>query len=571
MGAVFLVPALTPHGHLTLTEDRDAQALDRELAQRLRDAFARGSGHGLLQLGAAEVGTVIPSVFSYWREFGARYVTAICTQPDLEASQLEAQVPPPSDAELDSLALVAPPMTGAEYLTATVLQALWQELDSAFRRELSESKCGVQDFLKRRNPAWNLVGRVHFNLAENRKDEDAPFAFLATYTTRLSAHARAQHLPLGQALREYAGAANKDLLLSLLLPVQRAAASCPWLKTMVDEGEIFHPLRWSPHEATRMLRDVPQLESAGVVVRMPAAWKADRPPRPQVTAKVGGSAPSQLGQNALLDFRMEVVLDGETLTAVEVKQLLAESDGLALVRGRWVEVDQQRLKRMIERFGEAERAAAQTGLGFGEAMRMLAGANVTAGEDAPGVEPDWGQVVAGPWLAETLKGLRSHEGLEQIDPGVALHGTLRPYQQVGLRWLYLLAKLGLGACLADDMGLGKTIQVLSLLLVLKSQPNGKRQPSLLVAPASLLANWASEVERFTPDLKLLIAHPSAMPAPDLKTLSREHLQDVDLVITSYGRCCAFPGLRKPRGTWLFSMKRRRSRIQTPNRPGLLRS
>jgi hypothetical protein len=79
MGVVFLVPALTPHGHLTLTEDRDAPALDPELAQRLRDAFARGSGHGLLQLGAGEVGTAIPPVFSYWREFGARYVTAICT------------------------------------------------------------------------------------------------------------------------------------------------------------------------------------------------------------------------------------------------------------------------------------------------------------------------------------------------------------------------------------------------------------------------------------------------------------------------------------------------------------
>jgi hypothetical protein len=211
MGETFLVPALTPHGHLTLTEGSDAPALDPELAERLRDAFARGSGHGLLQLGAGEVGTVIPPVLSYWREFAARYVTAVCTQPDLEASQLEPHIAAPSDAELDSLALGAPPMIGAEYLTATVLHALWQELDGAFRRELSELKSGVQDFLKHRNPAWNLVGRVHFNLAENRKDEDAPFAFLATYTTRLSAHAKAQHLPLGQALREYAGAANKDL------------------------------------------------------------------------------------------------------------------------------------------------------------------------------------------------------------------------------------------------------------------------------------------------------------------------------------------------------------------------
>jgi hypothetical protein len=59
----------------------------------------------------------------------------------------------------------------------------------------------AQAFLKSRNPAWNLVGRVHFNLAENRKDEEAPFAFLATYTTRLSASsAKAQHVPLGKAL-----------------------------------------------------------------------------------------------------------------------------------------------------------------------------------------------------------------------------------------------------------------------------------------------------------------------------------------------------------------------------------
>ncbi|MFZ3368294.1 MAG: DEAD/DEAH box helicase [Candidatus Sulfotelmatobacter sp.] len=542
MGSVFLVPVLTPHGHLTLIEDRDASALEPELAQRLQDAFVRGSGHGLLQLGASEVGVALPPVFSYWREFGARYVTAICTLPEGGARSIKRHIPSPPDAELAWLALAAPPMTGAEYLTAIVLQGLWQELDSAFGLELSESKCGVQDFLKRRNAAWNLVGRVHFNLAENRKDEAAPFAFLATYTTRLSAHAKAQHLPLGQALREYAGAANKDRLLSLLLPVQRASESCSWLKAMVDAGEIFHPLRWRPHEAMQLLRDVPHLESAGVVVRMPATWQANRPPRPQVTAKVGGKVLSGVGQDALLDFRMEVTLDGETLTAAEVRELLAKSDGLALVRGRWVEVDRERLSRMMEYFGQVERTAAESGLSLREAMRMLAGADVAVGGESAASEADWAQVVAGPWLAETLRGLRSPEGLGRIDPGSALNGTLRPYQQVGVRWLYLLAKLGLGACLADDMGLGKTIQILSLLLVLRKQNRGERKPSLLVAPASLLANWASELERFAPSLSSLIAHPSALPAADLMTLAPERLQDVDLVITSYGSLLRIPWL-----------------------------
>jgi non-specific serine/threonine protein kinase len=431
-------------------------------------------------------------------------------------------------------------MVGADYLATGVLGALWQELDLALGVELAESRCGVQEFLKRRNPAWNLIGRVHFNLAENRRDAEAPFAFLATYTTRLSAQAKAQHLPLGQALREYAGAANKDRLLSLLLPVQRASQSCPWLKDMVDRGEVFHPLRWTPAEAMQLLGDVPQLEAAGVVVRMPAGWRGNRPPRPRVTGTVGGKPPAGIGQEALLDFRMEVTLDGERLTAAEIRELLAQSDGLALVRGRWVEIHREQLGRMMERFREVERTAAANGVSFAQAMRLLAGAEVSSGDGAAAADIDWAQVVAGPWLAETLQGLRSPEGLAQVDTGAALDGTLRPYQQVGVRWLYLLARLGLGACLADDMGLGKTIQVLSLLLVLKSQTNGRSQPSLLVAPASLLANWASEIDRFAPGLKALIAHPSVFPAADLKTLAPERLEDVDLVITSYGSLLRLP-------------------------------
>ena len=459
-----LTPIITPHGRLTLGRVEEGPAMEPNLARRLEEAFARGSGHGLLQLGAGEVGTALPPAFAYWREYGARYVTDLCTMTEAATNPARVHVPAPPIGELELLALTAPPMMGAEYVTAEVLQTLWQETEAAFAVELTESGAAIQDFLKRRNPAWNLVGRVHFNLAENRKDELSPFAFLATYTTRLSAHAKAQHLPLGQALREYAGAANKERLLSLLVPVQRAAETCPWLKGMVDAGEIFHPLRWKPDDAYRFLLDVPHLESAGVVVRMPAAWRANRPARPRVTAAVGGGPPSGLGTEALLDFNLQVTLEGEVLTAAEIRELLAKSDGLSLVRGQWVEIDRERLRRMLDQFQAVERAAAG-GLSFGEAMRLLAGAETAPVESA---DADWAQVVAGPWLRETLKGLRSPDGLAGVEPGAALNGTLRPYQQVGVRWLYFLSRLGLGACLADDMGLGKTIQVLALLLVFKS-------------------------------------------------------------------------------------------------------
>ena len=519
---------LTPHGHLVLVSETAAPSFDPKTARRLEHAFERGSGHGLLLLGLDEAGATMPPVFAWWRGFGARYLTALCTQQQSDGRK--TRVAPPSAEELDEIAQSAPPLTGAEYLTPAVLESLWRELDQAFEIELTEARCGLQDFLKLRNPAWNLVGRVHFNLAENRRDPDAPFAFLATYTTRLSAQAKAQHLPLGQALREYAGAANKDRLLSLLVPVQRAGETCPWLKAMLDAGEIFHPLRWTPNEALQLLKDVPQLEAAGVVVRTPAAWRGSRPPRPRVTGTVGRKPPTGIGRDALLDFRMEVTLDGETLTAAEIRELLAKSDGLALVRGRWIELDREHLKHMLDRFGAAKRAAQENGLAFAEAMRLLAGADVAA-DDIPAADSaGWAQVVAGPWLAETLKALRSPQGLAGAEVGNALKGSLRPYQQVGVRWLSLLTKLGLGACLADDMGLGKTIQVLALLLLLQRESRARPQPSLLIAPASLLANWASEIERFAPSLKILIAHPSA---GDLKR-QPDHLQEVDLAITTYG-------------------------------------
>jgi superfamily II DNA or RNA helicase len=528
-----LVPVLTPHGVLTLRPSEETPALDPARSARIERAFARGAGHGLLCLGADEVATNLPPLWSYWRELGSRYVTALCALPDIADARTKSAVPLPAEEEFNRMAAAVPPMLGAEYLTASTLFEFWRGIDAAFDAELAEAGVSVQDFLKSRHPAWNLVGRVNFNLAENRKDEEYPFAFLATYTTRLSAAAKAQHLPLGKALQEYAGARNRERLLSLLMPVQRAAEQCGWLKTMVDAGEIFHPLRWSPQQALQLLKDAPAFEHAGLVVRMPASWRMNRPPRPQVKATVGGNPPSHLGLDALLDFRMEVTLDGQTLSAAEIKRLLAQSDGLAFIRGQWVEVDRERLTRTLDQFTAIERRAAADRLTFGEAMRLLAGANVTGDGTAVQAEVDWSETVAGPWLAQTLAALRRPDGASHVDPGRALQGTLRPYQSAGVQWLHLLARLGLGACLADDMGLGKTIQVLALLLVLKQQSADNRKPSLLVAPASLLGNWASEIGRFAPSLKAVVVHPSETPAKP-KSDGVRNLANVDLVITSYG-------------------------------------
>ena len=518
-----------------LEASEEAPELDSQLASRLEAAFARGAGHGLLQLGAGEVQTPMPPEFAYWREFASRYVIAVRSTPP--------PVSPLSPQEFDQLTLTAPAMKGAEYITPGVLKSLWNEIDEAFRAELAESKVSLEEFLKSKNPAWNLVGRVHFNLAENRNDTEAPFAFLATYTHRLSARAKALHMPLGRALTEYAGMANKPRLLSLLRPVQRAAEECAWLKELVDSGEIYHPLRWTPDEAYQLLKDLPLLESAGVIVRVPTAWRTGRPARPRVEARVGDKPPAGIGTEALLEFRMDVTLEGEYLTEAEIASLLAASTGLHLLRGRWIEVDRDKLAALIEQFRKAELAAAEGGLTFARAMRLIAGADTPAG---PALEEEeqqqWSRVIAGEWMAHALEALRHPEADRDL-AGIGLNATLRPYQETGVRWLRMLTRLGLGACLADDMGLGKTIEVLALLLALRNDVNDHRT-TLVVAPASLLANWMSEIQRFAPDLNAVIAHPSSMSAAELRLLDAHILRNVDVVITSYGSLLRVPELMK---------------------------
>jgi len=104
-----------------------------------------------------------------------------------------------------------------------------------------------------------------------------------------------------------------------------------------------------------------------------------------------------------------------------------------------------------------------------------------------------------------------------------IQATLRPYQQYGVRWLLYLYKHKLGGCLADDMGLGKTIQTITLLSAIYPKES---MPSLIVMPRSLLYNWQSEIQKFSPDLNVYIYYQH--------TRSLEDAQEADVILTTYG-------------------------------------
>jgi len=503
------------------------------LQQRVLDAFEQGRGRGVLHLGARELGADLHPTLAYWRGLGQAFVGQACAGLD-PTSPEELQAPQPDEALLFEQVLAAPPMVGGELIGPELLQAVWEEMGSALAEAAREHPGGAKGFLEEQSPVWRVVGRVCLHLAENKQDPEYPFAFVATYVRKVSRQARPQHVPLGRALQEYAGARNRQRLLALLEPLSRAAERSPLIKELVDSGDVYYPLSWTAAEAYDLLKEVPVCEQAGLVVRLPDWWQRKSPPRPRVTVTVGERAPSAFGLDALLDFDVQLTLGDERLSPEEAETLLGATDGLVLLKGRWVEVDRERLAQVLAQWRDAQRNASAEGVSVLEAMRMLAGAtSVTAsGEGSDADSPAWSQVVAGGWLASRLAELRAPAIERAVSDGAGLEAELRPYQKVGVQWLRTLHGLGLGGCLADDMGLGKTVQVLGLISLLRME--GADGTDLLVVPASLIDNWRLELNRFAPKLKLLVAHASRMRPAELKALPTIAVDAHDVVVTSYG-------------------------------------
>ncbi len=542
--------AFTPSGHIAAVEYSEEQGGLFESApgtepggrvDKMLKAFASSQAEGLFWLATEKSETPLAPVPAYWRSFAARYLTELCHTPETADAKL-GPIQPPEASELATVLLSVPPMQGAEYLTEDALADVWRGLDEWVQGQIASCSQGLAGFLKDRASLWHQVGRVCFHLAENRRDPDYPFAFLATYASSVGRGARVQYQPLSKALKQYAGAKNKKVLVKLLSPIDLACRKSPLVEELVASGDVYQPLAWTPRQAYRLLRDVPALEESGLLVRLPDWWK--KRSRPRVGVTIGNKKQKKFDAQGMLDFKVQLALGDQQLSQAELRQLMAGEEGLVLLRGQWVEVDRDKLAQALEHWKEVERQT-QGGLSFIEGMRLLAGApmDLADEDDRNDSEREWSFVNAGKWLGDTLADLRSPENIEQAKPGSKLKATLRGYQETGLNWLRFMSKLGLGACLADDMGLGKTIQVLALLSVLKDKPG--RKPSLLVLPASLLANWKAEMDRFAPELRGKFVHPSETPKDRLAKMADDPckaLKGTDVVLTTYGMLLRQPWL-----------------------------
>ncbi|HKL82170.1 MAG TPA: SNF2 helicase-associated domain-containing protein, partial [Desulfobacter sp.] len=493
-----LIVSVMPDQVLVLEWETVKHTVSPDRAQCLQEIAQSAEAPGndwLYDLGFKQFPWDFSASLDYFQRFSRCFVRALLKTAELETLRQDAVIDLPPGLVSDFIS-ACPMMAGAEYVTAGMLEGLWQGFNVAFARDIKAFKGRVSDYFREKNPDLHPAGRVFFHLVEN-KNSDLPFAFMATYSAGMGANGKPKHLPLKHAIETH----DDDELLTLLSTVYKAAEKSRIVADLIESGELFHPLAWDGDEAFCFLKEIPDYEACGVLCRIPDWWKQSAA-TPRVTISMGDNKPTMAGLNALLDFNASVELGGLALSRQEVETILEQSQGLAFIKNKWVAVDPEKLKQALEACNRIEDLAA-SGMTLGTAMRTRLAPEKMLGRGKAG-QVDI-NVSSGTWLTSVLEKMTHPEQVEPVVPGKGFKAKLRPYQSQGVDWLNFLASYGFGACLADDMGLGKTVQILAWLSTFSK--TGKRPASLLVVPASLISNWQSEINRFLPGLKTCVAHP----------------------------------------------------------------
>ncbi|MCL2776140.1 MAG: DEAD/DEAH box helicase [Oscillospiraceae bacterium] len=454
-----------------------------------------------------------------------RFIETTLNDSNLEISR---KAKTPDDRILLELLHEVPFAIGIEFVNITWFRGIWAKLSELFDADIAlcPGSEAIADYIKAKSSELNPAGRVFFHLVEHKGD-DYPFAFLATYST--GDRDRVNHVPLKNALVEHKD--NQEKMLVLLSTVSKAAEKSDFISDLVETGELFSPLKFGVKEAYIFLSEAGIYEECGISCRIPDWWKK----KAKLSVSVGSKEPAAVGLQAIMAFSPSFFLGDVELTREEAEKLLSDSNGLAFIKGKWVNADKDRLQAALAAFDKINKTG---DMSFAEAMRLQLGISDILPED----QSDEVEITNGAWLNGVIDKLRSPAKIDDIAPPKDFAASLRNYQQKGLNWLSFVTDLGFGALLADDMGLGKTVQVLALLSCLRD----KKIKTLLVIPTSLLQNWKIESAKFAPDLRIKIIHSVDLGVSGIKNFDVFGINEneADLFITTYGMLSRLEDLQK---------------------------
>lgn len=318
----------------------------------------------------------------------------------------------------------------------------------------------------------------------------------------------------------------------------------PWLtetnslrKTPKSEDRTAIPVlrhTLTNEEAWRFLTEGSiRLIHAGDTVLLPAWWERIRHLKPKIHAKVKssiGTIPqSVFGLSQIMQFDWRIAIGDQEISEEEMSRLIALNKPLVQYNGQWIHLDHsmfQHMQRVMDQLKDQKKFTFRDVLHLhltGEKQRIF---TTHDEEDEHNIELE---VELNNHVLDLVAYLSKTAPLPPGNIPDTFHGTLRPYQVEGMKWMLFLRKFGLGGCLADDMGLGKTIQWITYLLAVK-QEEQPATPSLLICPTSVIGNWQKELQRFAPNLKVHLQYGPERPKGKQFT---QQIRGSDLVITSY--------------------------------------
>jgi superfamily II DNA or RNA helicase len=294
------------------------------------------------------------------------------------------------------------------------------------------------------------------------------------------------------------------------------------------------PIRLRGLDTMRFTTEALPLISATGDVHVEVAGKVPDYREAGDSLRIGVSTDELIGDADWFDLGITVTVEGQPVPFGEMFVALANKQShMLLADGAYFSLDKPELQSLARLIEEARALQDQPDGGL-RISRFQAG----LWEELVGLGVIGRQ--ARSWQ-RSVEGLLSVSSVAAVDPPPGLRAQLRPYQLEGLSWLAFLWEHRLGGILADDMGLGKTVQTLALILRARSEaaaPAGDgaplagngAPPFLIVAPTSVLPNWASEAARFTPDLKVVVLSDTiGRRGSSLESV----IAGADAVVTSY--------------------------------------
>lgn len=258
------------------------------------------------------------------------------------------------------------------------------------------------------------------------------------------------------------------------------------------------------------------LQKAQIDVILPEELVNVVVPRASINAKVKASrsadlvdifnsnSSAKISLDDILDFSYEIAIGNDKISLEEFNKLVENSTGLIKYKNKYVLVDKEEGKKIFEQITKANL----------KSMSRMELIHAAMSGQIDEYDFDYDEAFA--------KIIKDFTKPVEVTVPETLKGELRPYQQVGLKWLWTNVSKGFGACMADDMGLGKTIQVISLILKMKEEGT-LTKPVLVICPTTLMGNWMKELQMFAPSLDAVVYHGAE------RNLDVKH----DVIMTTY--------------------------------------